>query len=906
LEFAVFFYQKTTQSCHAELVSASKKTVYLHFKSYKMRKTYLFCLLFISLCSSAQIINIPDANLKAKLLAANPSNTLASIETPTYDSNSKYCTVTSYNSIDTNNDGEIQISEAILIKYLNISSAYDITLNPEGISAFTNLEALGCVGNNLTTLNLTQNTNLKFLNCSGNDLTNIDLSQNTLLTSLLCNDNQLTNLSLTQNTLLRDLKCFQNQISSLNLSQNTLLNSLDCPSNNLTNLDLSQNINLEYLNLAGNNFQNLNVTQNINLLNLNIIGNQLSNIDTNQNTLLAVLYCAENQLTSLNLTQNILLNELKCYNNPLSNLNVSQNNLLTVLLCDNNQLTNLDLTQNSLLTDLSCSQNQLTSLNLLQNTLLEGLNCDNNQLQSLNLTQNYLLSTLECNNNQLVYLYLKNGISEYTTFNNNPNLIYICVDENQINNIQNRITQYGYTNCHTNTYCSFYPGGELFMIQGQQKFDNEEDGCDSSDNPLQNILFSISDGTTTNLISSDNNGNFFIPVQQGEYTITAFMEESNFFTISPNDSVINFPSQSSPFVQNFCFSLDGIHSDVEVSIIPIEEAIPGFDAYYKIIYKNKGNQVENGVINFQFDDAILDVISSNPSFTTQTTNNLSFNYSNLNPYETREINIVLNVNSPTDTPAVISGDILNYTVTNTITNTDEMLSDNTFVLNQTVVNSYDPNDKTCLQGNYVSPDKIGEFVHYMIRFENTGTFPAENIVVKDMIDTAKFDISSLIPLHASHNYITRITDNKVEFIFENINLPFDDATNDGYIAFKIRTLPTLVLGDTFSNSANIYFDYNFPIITNTATTTIAALSNPSFEFANYFSLYPNPTTNELNINLKSAIEINSIQIYNTIGQLVTVQTGNALKVDVTHLKTGNYFIKINTNEGYSTSQFIKE
>jgi hypothetical protein len=175
-----------------------------------------------------------------------------------------------------------------------------------------------------------------------------------------------------------------------------------------------------------------------------------------------------------------------------------------------------------------------------------------------------------------------------------------------------------------------------------------------------------------------------------------------------------------------------------------------------------------------------------------------------------------------------------------------------------------------------------------------------------MINTSRFDVSSLVPLNASHNYFTKITDNKVEFIFENINLPFDDATNDGYVAFKIKTLPSLVVGNTFSNTANIYFDYNFPIITNTATTTIAALNNPSFEFATYFSLYPNPATSELNINLKSAIEIISIQIYNTIGQLVSVQTGNALKVDVSNLKTGNYFIKVNTNEGFSTSQFIKE
>jgi hypothetical protein len=195
----------------------------------------------------------------------------------------------------------------------------------------------------------------------------------------------------------------------------------------------------------------------------------------------------------------------------------------------------------------------------------------------------------------------------------------------------------------------------------------------------------------------------------------------------------------------------------------------------------------------------------------------------------------------------------------------------------------------------------------MVRFQNTGTANAENVVVKDLIDITKFDVSTLVPISGSHNFYTRITNtNEVEFIFEDINLPFANGSNNGYVSFKIKTKPTLIEGDTFSNQVNIYFDYNFPIVTNTATTTIAALSNPSFEFANYFNLYPNPTKNELNINLKLAVEINSIQIYNTIGQLVAVQTGNALKVDVSNLKTGNYFIKINTNEGFSSSQFIKE
>jgi Secretion system C-terminal sorting domain len=226
-----------------------------------------------------------------------------------------------------------------------------------------------------------------------------------------------------------------------------------------------------------------------------------------------------------------------------------------------------------------------------------------------------------------------------------------------------------------------------------------------------------------------------------------------------------------------------------------------------------------------------------------------------------------------------------------------------------VVNSYDPNDKTCLEGATITPTKVGDYVHYMIRFENNGTANAQNIVVKDMIDLAKFDINTIVPMKGSHSFVTNITaGNKVEFIFENINLPFDDANNDGYVAFKIKTKSTLVLGNTFSNTASIYFDYNFPIVTNTATTTIAALARQDFEFSNYFSVYPNPVSNVLNISAKESITVSSINIYNTLGQLVLVipNAQNTKTVDVSSLTTGNYFIKINSDKGTSNTKFMKQ
>jgi hypothetical protein len=101
----------------------------------------------------------------------------------------------------------------------------------------------------------------------------------------------------------------------------------------------------------------------------------------------------------------------------------------------------------------------------------------------------------------------------------------------------------------------------------------------------------------------------------------------------------------------------------------------------------------------------------------------------------------------------------------------------------------------------------------------------------------------------------------------------------------------LVVGDSFSNSASIYFDYNFPIITNTETTTVALLANQDFVFEDYFKIYPNPANDVLNIETKQTIEVTSINIYNTLGQIVLVipNVQQTKSVDVSNLKTGNYF-----------------
>ena len=87
-----------------------------------MKSTLLFIFLALAPLGYSQTINFPDANLKAKLLSATASNGVATGQVSTYNMNSDSWTPNQtpyYTVIDTNGDGEIQVSEALLIKTHN-------------------------------------------------------------------------------------------------------------------------------------------------------------------------------------------------------------------------------------------------------------------------------------------------------------------------------------------------------------------------------------------------------------------------------------------------------------------------------------------------------------------------------------------------------------------------------------------------------------------------------------------------------------------------------------------------------------------------------------------------------------------------------------------------------------------
>ena len=181
----------------------------------------------------------------------------------------------------------------------------------------------------------------------------------TALTGLFCGGNQLTSLNVSQNAALAHLDCNYNQLTSLDVSKNTALTELQCYSNQLTSLDVSKNTALT---------------------GLYCYNNQLTSFDVSKNTALTWLVCFNNQLTSLDVSKNTALTQLGCGSNQLTSLDVSKNTALTQLGCESNQLTSLDVSKNTALTELGCNSNQLTSLDVSKNEALESLSCSNNQI----------------------------------------------------------------------------------------------------------------------------------------------------------------------------------------------------------------------------------------------------------------------------------------------------------------------------------------------------------------------------------------------------------------------------------------------------------------------------------------------------------------------------------------------
>ncbi|WP_299381991.1 T9SS type A sorting domain-containing protein [uncultured Lacinutrix sp.] len=443
-------------------------------------------------------------------------------------------------------------------------------------------------------------------------------------------------------------------------------------------------------------------------------------------------------------------------------------------------------------------------------------------------------------------------------------------------------------------------------INGEIRVDLDGNGCSVLDNTLSNIMINTNNGTQDVATFSLNNGSYQLFVDQGDFT-TTISNLPNYYVSSPISQVSNFAGVDNIDTIDFCIEPIGSINDLNISVYPsINEPRPGFDATYQIIYNNVGTTQLSGNVTFEFDDAKLNFLNASETIVSQTANTLTFNFTDLNPFETRTIDLEFNVFAP---PTTNINDVLVSTATVNPVTGDNTADDNVFTLNQTVIGSYDPNDIRVLEGEEILLADADKYLHYIIRFQNTGTASAINVNVENILDS-KLDWTTMQLESLSHTGRVEITNGSmVKFIFDNINLPdstSDETNSHGFIAYKIKPKTNVVIGDIFNNTADIFFDFNPAIVTNTVNTEIVnTLSVKNFETSS-FSIFPNPVNNILNI--EGEIVIESVAVYDINGRLLNTITSKSkkAKLDVSNLSQGLYFLEIKSGNKQESLKFIKK
>lgn len=72
-----------------------------------------------------------------------------------------------------------------------------------------------------------------------------------------------------------------------------------------------------------------------------------------------------------------------------------------------------------------------------------------------------------------------------------------------------------------------------------------------------------------------------------------------------------------------------------------------------------------------------------------------------------------------------------------------------------------------------------------------------------------------------------------------------------------------------------------------------------------FSIFPNPVSNKLFISSDLNMEILNVEVFNSIGEVVLTKIHKDNSIDISHLNSGCYFIKISSDNGSTIRKFVK-
>ncbi len=459
----------------------------------------------------------------------------------------------------------------------------------------------------------------------------------------------------------------------------------------------------------------------------------------------------------------------------------------------------------------------------------------------------------------------------------------------------------------TATYCSVlnsecpgsYPG-----IAGLVFVDGDGDGLyDAGETAVPHGMVTLS--PNGNSVDTDADGSWEIGVPPGNYTITAGTGYPHIQSMTPAQHTADVQVMGSTDLGNdFAVTLIPGIQDLRAHV-HADVARPGFANQVYVRCENYGTTTVDAAVSFTF-DADQTWVGSSITPASLIGNTATWNFPGMAVGAVQHILVDLN------TAASVALEIpIAHTLTLDPIATDETPANNTYTFTDIVVGSYDPNDKL-LTPNVLSPAQVAEGttpLEYTIRFQNTGTYLAERVVILDTLsedlqwETMRFIASS----HTNHWYIA---DGVLHVIHNDIMLP--DSTSDepgshGFIKFSMLPKTDLVDGETISNIAHIVFDFNEPIITPPAVFSVDIEARiEALEADRALQLVPNPASDRVQLRMDGT-SMMRYHISDALGRPVI--SGNATPhgwIDVHGLSAGPYVIDVFRNDVRYSQRFVKQ
>ncbi len=156
---------------------------------------------------------------------------------------------------------------------------------------------------------------------------------------------------------------------------------------------------------------------------------------------------------------------------------------------------------------------------------------------------------------------------------------------------------------------------------------------------------------------------------------------------------------------------------------------------------------------------------------------------------------------------------------------------------------------------YVNADQS---IKYRIRFQNTGSDTVHKVTIVDTL-SPWVDFNTLEILGSSHPFHFNLVDRVLSFVFDPIYLPYqriDESGSQGFVSYRVRPKGEVSLDTRIENTAQIYFDQNRPIKTNTTIHTLSkdfivvSTEPPADPEHSLMSIYPNPNSGTFQLSIR--------------------------------------------------------